>query len=71
MATDINKIVLLRSAYGDWVGVYVNGDLIDEGHSINFYKVMTSLGYPVESIEKSEEWFDEHGGMCPDRWEES
>jgi hypothetical protein len=58
------KIVTI---YGDdWQGVYVNDELIDEGHSINLFRVMKKLGYDMKNIyiEEEEFWekFDYH---CP------
>jgi hypothetical protein len=36
---------------GDWMGLYVGGKLVDEGHSLSLRNVLEELGFEVESFE--------------------
>lgn len=52
----------------DWVGVYLNGKLITQGHSINERELLESLGYKnidAKYIEEEEIW-EEMGYSCPE-----
>jgi len=63
------KIVTI---YGDdWQGVYVNDELIDEGHSINLFRVMKKLGYDMKNIHiEEEEFWEKFGYHCPEKLED-
>lgn len=42
--------------YGDdWEGIYLNGKLIEQNHSIDNSKLLTLLGYNVKSVYEDEE----------------
>ena len=49
-------IVLVSSYSGDWVGLYVDGDLKAEGHRLTEYQVLRALDFEVREIETPEEW---------------
>ena len=50
----------------DWQGLYLNGELLDQGHSANLREVLKSLGYNVENIYiEQEEIWEELGNSCP------
>lgn len=34
----VSIVSLIETEDGDWVGLYVNGELIDEGHSLTSYQ---------------------------------
>lgn len=60
------KITFLWSEGGDWVGVYLDGKLLQEGHKVNARELVIDLGYEQEYIEKSDGWFNKNGGHCPE-----
>lgn len=66
-----NKNITILST-DDWSGLYYNGELIDEGHSINLYSVLKKLGYDIKSIhvDDVEEFENYFGSSCPDTLEE-
>ena len=56
---------------GDWTGTYFNGELIDEDNSVNYEKVLKSLGYKLNSIYiREEEIWDKLGYSCPKNLED-
>lgn len=60
-------IKFLRSKSGDWVGIYVNDTLIDEGHSLQEESVVRALGLASETL-WSDKPFEVGAGKCPQRW---
>lgn len=66
-----NKEITILST-DDWEGLYHNGELLDEGHSINFYSILRKLGYHIEyiSVDDPEEFENYFGTNCPDTLDE-
>lgn len=58
-------IHVIKSDEGDWIGVYKDGKLVDEGHSLETVDLLRQLGFEVATIEWDEEKFNEYGGHCP------
>lgn len=50
MAKKITKV--FESYYGDWVGYYLDGVLIHEGHSMNEHEFFPALGFEYEAIDR-------------------
>jgi hypothetical protein len=67
----MKKIRFLRSGGGDWVGLYVDGKLITEGHSIS-EEEMVRLLLPKADIKTlyGSEDLEEYGNHCPSEWTE-
>ena len=68
MICDLVDVVYV---YGnDWAGVYFNGVLVDEGHSVNWHYVMHKLVnkhiLSFREFEVDAEWLEVEGGMPPD-----
>lgn len=61
----MKKAYIVSSKSGDWQGLYIDGVLQCEGHSLRPDDILNSLNYVVNRIEKSDEFFEEHGGSCP------
>jgi hypothetical protein len=61
------NVQLLKSGAGDWIGLYVDGKLKMEGHSLRLEDVLESIGIKAEAIEGSE-YLEEFGNRCPDKW---
>ena len=53
----------------DWEGVYRNGRLVCEGHIVNCYEALRSLGYPVKCVTADQDWLEDNGRL-PDRLSE-
>lgn len=59
----------------DWSGIYLDGSLVEEGHSARWDQVIPQLvGHTIESYERSayehDEAFEEHFGRCPQTLDE-
>jgi len=63
------KIVFLNT--DDWSGIYVDGELKSEGHSMTAYDMLEILKIKHESIYVGDEKFEElFGSSCPDTFDE-
>ena len=61
------KIQLLKT--DDWMGVYVDGELKHEGHSIADDSLLKLAGVETEVKWVMDETpWDEWGGRCPEKW---
>lgn len=60
----MTTVALLHDTYegGGWVGLYVDGVLKDQGHSLGEYQVLKALGFEVLELEAP---LGEHGDPCP------
>lgn len=63
------NIQFVTSTDGDWEGMYIDGKLVAEGHSVSPYEIFAQLlkhipGLTYSSQEKNEEWFEKHGYKC-------
>lgn len=45
------KVVLVSSFDGDWEGIYVDGKLKAEGHSLRADEILTAVGIKAEEKE--------------------
>jgi len=61
-----SKFTLVSSDQGDWIGLYRDGVLLNEGHSLSPREVLDALGLENESVEWGEEEFAKHGYRCPE-----
>ena len=51
-------------AYGDgWEGLYVDGKLACETHSIKASEMLDIMGIKVNYIEVDQDWLDENGSL--------
>lgn len=59
-------IDLRCSSDGDWEAIYVNGKLMEEGHSLSAEQIIGALGYTVQSNkEYSKKQMDDIGWEFP------
>lgn len=66
-----HKVSLLST--DDWVGLYFDGELQVENHSLSSWDwemIMAKLGVDFEWEYVELEQFEEWGGRCPDSWED-
>lgn len=47
----------------DWEGLYVDGILRCEGHSIQIEYALKAVGVVMESIRPDQEWLEENGSL--------
>lgn len=64
---DMKKIGILYSNSGDWVGLYIDGKLIAEGHSISECDMVKLLLPKCDLKEVSNDAMNE-SGRCPANW---
>lgn len=58
------RVAFVKDEGGDWIAMYINGELVDEGHSLDSWHILTPLvarGESVESLEYFESNFEEIG----------
>jgi hypothetical protein len=55
---------MITLVYGnDWIGLYRDGILLDEGHSLSPYHILTALGLEMEEKTANEDWLEEEGSL--------
>lgn len=61
------KVILAQSSSGDWEGLYIDGHLTNEGHSISAYHALLAvvkegkLLTEVYEWELDQEWVEDYG----------
>lgn len=46
----------------DWEGLYMDGKIVDQGHTINWQTMIENIfGVSVESVEANYEWLEKQG----------
>ena len=60
-----NKVVTFALG-NDWTGMYVDGVLVTEGHSIPYWDIVKALGFEYKSVTADEEYLEEYGCMPDD-----
>lgn len=48
--TEVKNVRLVKDIYGDWVGIYVNGELKNENHSLDESQVLQALGLSFDEL---------------------
>ena len=59
------EVTLVKDEGGDWIGMYVDGRLMNEGHSLDTDFVIENLGFTVCKVFFTAEDWEKHGGRCP------
>jgi hypothetical protein len=59
----MNKFVIVGSSSGDWYGLYRDGKLLTEGHSLDVEEVLSLLGFDVSQKEAAEDWLEDRGDL--------
>jgi hypothetical protein len=57
------KITVVGCPSGDWEGLFVNGQLVFEGHSISWWQALDALKIEYETLEADDEWMMDHGSF--------
>lgn len=53
----------------DWQGLYIDGNLVLEGHSLSIKSILDILNIKHHSVEVDDEWMQEEGRL-PERIED-
>lgn len=53
----------------DWEGLYLDGKLVEEGHSLDARMTLEAVGYDVKTMEADAEWLTDRGRL-PDKLDE-
>ena len=57
---------------GEWMGVYIDGQLVDEGHDYNIYRILKEIadrtGATVSEYEMTYEWLEENNFSLPPKF---
>jgi hypothetical protein len=61
----MKDIVIAKSGDGDWAGIYVDGVLYKEDHSLTPYDVLNILGISYRGVTLSNERIECEGGRFP------
>ena len=54
-------VVFVNSPDGDWAGVYVDGKLKYQNHTIHKYRLMEALGLRFTTVEVNQDWLEANG----------
>ena len=57
------KRLVLVTNYDDWEGLYVDGELVLEGHQIRKEEMFTILGINYTEVETAEGWLESRGKL--------
>lgn len=57
------QIVIVGSPDGDWEGLYLNGRLVFEGHSITWWQMLEALKIEYQTLEADQDWFYQRGNL--------
>jgi len=44
----MKKAIMAGDEDGDWYGLYLEGEIVDQGHSVNLREVLAHFGYELE-----------------------
>lgn len=50
----------------DWMGLYIDGKLVLEGHSLCLGEVLEAVGIKPETITPDNEWLENEGNLPKD-----
>lgn len=62
-------ITFVSHAGGDWEGLYVDGQLVAEGHTLKWWDVLRALSIDYNTINADEEWMYDVGRL-PEKLDE-
>ncbi|MEP0825825.1 MAG: hypothetical protein HRF40_10085 [Nitrososphaera sp.] len=57
------KVTILDA--DDWIGVYLDGILIEEGHSFRLQDILSKIGVENTTVWHEGDDLDKFGGHCP------
>lgn len=57
------EVTLVSALSGDWVGLYVDGELRAQNHSLRARDVLRALGIEFQDFIAEERWMDREGSL--------
>jgi hypothetical protein len=57
------KTLTLVTNYDDWEGLYLDGEMIEQGHKINWEDVLSYLNFNLETKEADYDWLADEGAL--------
>lgn len=57
------KITFVHDPGGDWTGMFIDGKLVLENHSLHYSHVLEALDIPFENLTADGEWLEEVGSF--------
>src|SRR5689334_17784996 len=67
--TSLSSMKLKHISLDDWCGWYLDGKLIQQGHSTNEFDLLKKLGFEIEEKYIGEDDLDEFGNSLPEELE--
>lgn len=64
------KLNIVMSEEGDWEGLYLDGNLVAQGHSITARDALEAIGHKVDWSEATTAQLEQHGNSLPDNLSE-
>lgn len=61
MAASKGVLTFVRAS--DWEGVYLDGKLLDQGHSVRSDELGKHLGYKIKSVSVDEQWLEDNSEL--------
>lgn len=62
----VPELEFVTSPDGDWTGLYRDGKLVAEGHTLSATECLTALGIPFTSSDANEAWIQRVGRLPED-----
>jgi len=59
----MRKKLVLVTNYDDWEGLYIDGELVLEGHRVRRDEMFTMLGIDYTEVEAAEGWLESRGTL--------
>lgn len=66
MAAETSQTSITHVLGDDWAGVYVNGELFCEGHSVSHWDwlaLLEKLGFSAGQVEADTAWLEDNGRL--------
>lgn len=60
--------------FDDWEGLYINNELVEEGHDIRLstlVRIIKELGADIKDGYRPDDELEEYGNRCPKTWPEN
>ena len=59
---NMNKLTIVTNN-DDWDGMYLDGQLIDQGHQLDWEHILSKLGFILETKDVDNDWLSECGSL--------
>ena len=70
----MKRVSLFHAGGGDWTGMYFDGELVMENHSLSEVEMLVRLseylGFEFTNLYSEDDELDRYGNSCPFTWAE-